>query len=365
LNGTVNDINSRLVDIEAFFDGVDDQDNLINKWHEIVDFLNATDSDSLSGILATYAKASELTDAVNRIASLEGNFTDGKANNADKLDGKDSSYFATAQSVTTLSTTVENYGSRIDTLQGYFTNGAANKAVADGNGANIADTYVTKNSYSSLQQTVISLGQDVASMRLTVNTLNTWYESVGKNFKYDSAKNAWYLDGNFYTTGENSAGGMGEDIGSVGGGSDVVFKPTLTSGTKIGEIEIDGTTTTIYAPASLKNPHALTFGGKTYDGSAEKTITASDLGAITDAEGITNKLGYTPTRKYTGTITANGSTSQSFTHNFNTRDVIVQIFEPSSPYEQIYTDVKVTSTNQVAITFAEKPAMAYKVVIIG
>jgi hypothetical protein len=158
---------------------------------------------------------------------------------------------------------------------------------------------------------------------------------------------------------------MGEDIGSVGGGSDVVFKPTLTSGTKIGEIEIDGTTTTIYVPASLKNPHALTFGGKTYDGSAEKTITASDLGAITDAEGITNKLGYTPTRKYTGTITANGSTSQSFTHNFNTRDVVVQLFEPSSPYEQVYADVRVSSVNQVTIAFAEAPTKAYKVVIIG
>ena len=34
-------------------------------------------------------------------------------------------------------------------------------------------------------------------------------------------------------------------------------------------------------PTSLKNPFALTFGSKTYDGSAAKTITASDLGALT------------------------------------------------------------------------------------
>ncbi len=34
-------------------------------------------------------------------------------------------------------------------------------------------------------------------------------------------------------------------------------------------------------PTALKNPYALTFGSKTYDGSAAATITASDLGALT------------------------------------------------------------------------------------
>ena len=34
-------------------------------------------------------------------------------------------------------------------------------------------------------------------------------------------------------------------------------------------------------PTSLKNPYALSFGSKTYDGSAAATITASDLGALT------------------------------------------------------------------------------------
>lgn len=33
-------------------------------------------------------------------------------------------------------------------------------------------------------------------------------------------------------------------------------------------------------PSSLKNPNALTFGSKTYDGSTAQTITASDLGAV-------------------------------------------------------------------------------------
>ena len=39
-------------------------------------------------------------------------------------------------------------------------------------------------------------------------------------------------------------------------------------------------------PTSLKNPYALTFGNKTYDGSAAATITASDLGALTAHQSI-------------------------------------------------------------------------------
>lgn len=39
-------------------------------------------------------------------------------------------------------------------------------------------------------------------------------------------------------------------------------------------------------PSSLKNPYALTFGSKTYDGSAAATITASDLGALTAHQSI-------------------------------------------------------------------------------
>lgn len=39
-------------------------------------------------------------------------------------------------------------------------------------------------------------------------------------------------------------------------------------------------------PTSLKNPYALTFGSKSYDGSAAATITASDLGALTAHQSI-------------------------------------------------------------------------------
>ena len=49
-------------------------------------------------------------------------------------------------------------------------------------------------------------------------------------------------------------------------------------------------------PTSLKNPYALTFGSKTYDGSAAATISASDLGALTAHQTI-----YALTLKVNGT----------------------------------------------------------------
>lgn len=333
LSNKVSGIEGRLEDIESFF-AASDSDTLINKWHEIVDFLNATEGDTLSGILSLYAKDADLDAAVSRMNVFE--------------------------------STLKTEQGYIDTLQGYFTKGAANKAIADERGDNIVNTYATKTALNVTNVNVTANAEAITALQTKMNVINGWYDAVGKYFKYDSDNEAWYLDGDFYAKGENSAGGPGTETGgSGGGGSDVIFTPSLTSGTKLGELNIDGVTSAIYAPTSLPNPKSLTFGSKTYDGSVARTITASDIGAISDHGGIISALGYTPAKKVVKSITANGSTSQTITHNLGSRDVIVQLFMPSTPYEQVYADVRVTDTNNVTIAFAEAPAYAYKVVIIG
>ena len=47
-------------------------------------------------------------------------------------------------------------------------------------------------------------------------------------------------------------------------------------------------------PTALKSPYALTFGAKTYDGSEAKTITASDLDALSTSGGTISKSSYVP-----------------------------------------------------------------------
>lgn len=61
-------------------------------------------------------------------------------------------------------------------------------------------------------------------------------------------------------------------------------------------------------PTTLKNPNALTIGksGKTYDGGAAITITAADLGAVTDVSGKLDKA--TKTGDGTYVYTVSGST---------------------------------------------------------
>jgi hypothetical protein len=73
-------------------------------------------------------------------------------------------------------------------------------------------------------------------------------------------------------------------------------------------------------------------------------------------------------RKYTSDITTTTEAPFTFvaTHNLGTRDVTVQVFATSSPWNQVECDVDLTSTSQVTLTFATQPtAGAYRVVIVG
>lgn len=71
------------------------------------------------------------------------------------------------------------------------------------------------------------------------------------------------------------------------------------------------------------------------------------------------------TRKYKATLSTS-ATSYTVTHNLGTQDVVVQIYEVASPYQQVFTDVEHTSANVVTIKFASAPtAGEYRVVVIG
>lgn len=71
----------------------------------------------------------------------------------------------------------------------------------------------------------------------------------------------------------------------VGGGTgEYITSITQTKG------QVSATKGTL--PTALKNPHVLKAGSKSYDGSSEVTITAADLGAITDISGKQDKLNF-------------------------------------------------------------------------
>jgi hypothetical protein len=72
------------------------------------------------------------------------------------------------------------------------------------------------------------------------------------------------------------------------------------------------------------------------------------------------------TTKVSASVGNGSATSIVVTHNLNTRDVQVQLFEVASPYAQVFTDVELTSVDTLTLIFSVAPtASQYRVVIVG
>lgn len=97
-------------------------------------------------------------------------------------------------------------------------------------------------------------------------------------------------------------------------------------------------------------------------------------GASTASSARTNlastTAGFTTTTPVLARVSAQSigdgtNTAYSLTHNFGTRDVLVQVYD-SATNETVFADVTRTSTEVVTVTFASAPASnAYRVVITG
>lgn len=71
-------------------------------------------------------------------------------------------------------------------------------------------------------------------------------------------------------------------------------------------------------------------------------------------------------RKYSAALSGAVGTDFTVTHNLNSQDVVVQVRKTASPYDLVYTDVKMASANTVTISFASSVTPAdYTVTVIG
>ena len=71
------------------------------------------------------------------------------------------------------------------------------------------------------------------------------------------------------------------------------------------------------------------------------------------------------TTKVSATVTGSGTT-HTVTHNLNTRDITVQVYEAVSPYAQVFPDLELVSVNAVDVKFSVAPGSdSYRVVVIG
>jgi len=68
--------------------------------------------------------------------------------------------------------------------------------------------------------------------------------------------------------------------------------------------------------------------------------------------------------KYAESVGDGAATSYTVTHNLNTRDVIVTVYDNSAPYAEVITDVAHTTVNTVTIAFSVAPTSnQYRVVV--
>lgn len=160
----------------------------------------------------------------------------------------------------------------------------------------------------------------------------------------------------------------------------------LTSGTTINGTSVTlGTTNTITAAAgtltgttlnSTVVSSSLTSVGTIATGVWNGTdIAVADGGtggstassARTNLAAQTTGSGNALATKYAGPVTNDTAGARTITHNLGTRDVTVQVYETSGgdATNQVFTDVAVTGTETVTVTFAIQDSAVYRVVVTG
>jgi hypothetical protein len=112
----------------------------------------------------------------------------------------------------------------------------------------------------------------------------------------------------------------------------------------------------------------------TLDSTALMFTQFSGAGVVTAGTGLTRTgtvialdtgAGY-GVRKAQADVGDNSSTALTITHNLGTRDVAVQVYNKTSPYETVFCDVERDTTSALTLRFASAPGTAqYRVVVLG
>ena len=80
------------------------------------------------------------------------------------------------------------------------------------------------------------------------------------------------------------------------------------------------------------------------------------------------QIGADKLKGYTQILTGDGTTTQyTLNHNLGTREVIIEVYRNSSPYDKIYPEIQHTDTTSATIRFSPAPAngVSYKSVVLA
>lgn len=221
------------------------------------------------------------------------------------------------------------------------------RAAGDGNGNNIANTYIPIAQKGAVNG-VAPLGAD---QKISSSYLPSYVDDVIDLVTVcQSASSAPAVidDGYYFNTTDSK-------LYKESSGAWVVYTPT--SGDKFG----CSTDSKIYTYGSSW-VGVVAESGKIYVATDTSHIWRYSGSALVD---IT--AGGATLHKYVGTIVGNGSTTSFvITHNLGTRDVVVNIYDATTNAD-ILTDVVRTNITSITVSFAAAPTVGtnYKVVIVA
>jgi hypothetical protein len=250
-----------------------------------------------------------------------------------------------------------------------------NKGIAS---FNSTDFSVSDGHVSLAKDPVITLSGDVAGSATMTNlgdvTITTTVQPNSVALGADTTGN--YVATISGTANEITVSGSGSESAAVTIGlpDDVEITGNLTVN---GNLDVAGSINSVNTTEVNILDNKVVLNSNVTDSPSADAGLKVERGTSTDVEVLWNETTdqwqltndgtsyHEITRKYKQTLSTS-ATSYTITHNLNTQDVVVQIYEVASPYQQVFTDVEHTSANVVTIKFASAPtAGEYRVVVIG
>ena len=229
--------------------------------------------------------------------------------------------------------------------------------------ANLTATY--SNGSSGVGATLTNSGTQ-AALVIDGVTLTTSQRVLVKN-QTTAAQNGIYTVTNTGSVSTNWVLTRATDFDQAAeiGGGDFVFVEQGTVNDNTGWVCIDSVTTVGTDPIVFTQ----FSGAGTYTAGNGLSLTGNTF-SVNAGTGITTSGGTTAidttvvVRKYAANVGDGSSTSISITHNLGTRDVVVTVYDNSSPYAEVICDVQHTSTSAVTLLFSVAPTLnQYRVVV--
>lgn len=230
---------------------------------------------------------------------------------------------------------------------------AANKQYVDDTVASISwkdevACATTANITLSGEQTIDGVLTSTSRVLVKNQTTDT------QNGIYVSGSGSWTRATDADSSAKLSGAAMFVRGGTTLGGSRYVCNVT-------GTITIGSTSITFVAFAgggTYTGGNGIDVTGSVITGKAGSGLSFSGGNFIVDRSTVMSR--------YSANIGDGSTTSITVTHSLGTKDVIVQIFDNSTPYSQLECDVQHTSTSALTLVFAVAPTSnQYRVVVIG